>query len=78
MDIPTINGGVNDAFTITSCGISVADNENDNNPFTILRQAKTGIFLTTSAFRTVTYEKNIDWKAGVCVSLDKKMEDTYD
>ena len=92
MDIPTINGGVDDAFTIISwhlskgvypnpsahCGISVADNQNDDNPFTIPRQLDAGIFLTTSAFRTIMYKEDTGREAGACVPPDKEMEDTYD
>ena len=72
IDIPIINDGVNDAFTITNWhlnesvysnlstyySILVADNENDDNLFIIPKQANAGIFSTTSAFKTVTYKEN--------------------
>ena len=92
MDIPTIDSGIDDAFTITSqhlnegiysnpsahCGILIADNENNDNPFTIFKQTNTGIVLTTSAFRTITYKEDIGQEVGAYVPLNKKMKDTHD
>ncbi|MCJ1470748.1 hypothetical protein MMC07_009395 [Pseudocyphellaria aurata] len=54
------------------------DNESIDDPFAIPGHARAGIFSTTSAFRTETYEEQTGRKTGACVPRNEVTEDSYE
>ncbi|MCJ1466075.1 hypothetical protein MMC07_004694 [Pseudocyphellaria aurata] len=64
--------------TSASCTLPMVDNESIDDPFAIPGHTRAGIFSTTSAFRTKTYEEQTGQKAGACVARNEVTKDSYE